>query len=631
MVQDALGRIEGLLDTLFETAEDAIFLMDRVRFVDCNPSTLRMFGCQAKEQIVGRSPLAFSPDRQPDGSSSQDKATRLISDAIGGVRQNFEWRHCRLDRTEFDVEVRLNRFLVSGAPFLIAVVRDITARKHAEAALQRQALSDQLINRILSRCAMCVPREFDGHMHGALQELAGFLGADHAHFFFMTSRARNTYSCTHEVCGPGVAPLRPRYQDVPMGGGGRFERPLLMGEIVRINSAGDLLASAAAELASTDRGCRSLLLIPARSPTGATVGAIGVDSHARQVTWSESDVVLCRIIGNALIGITERKRAHDRLLDAKQFSERIIDSLPGLFYLYDSDLRLRRWNSYHEAKLGFTADELSGKPLADWFADDEGRRRGVEVARQILERDGAADFLESNLVHKDGSIVPYLVSGTRVESSEGPMLVGVGFDISGLRRVQRALEASERYNRALLDATNDAIAIHDEDGRLLDFNERACSMFGFRGAEARRLSIGDLSVNEELYTQQAAIERIRLAIRQGPQVFEWHSRRRDGTTFWSEVALRAFELEGKERVIALVRDVTERKCAADERERLLRRLRPRARQRTSSWPCSHMSCAIRSRRFRPAQRSCAARQQPTDARCARSRSSSGTSGCRQDS
>ena len=57
------------------------------------------------------------------------------------------------------------------------------------------------------------------------------------------------------------------------------------------------------------------------------------------------------------------------------------------------------------------------------------------------------------------------------------------------------------------------------------------------------------------------MRRIRQAAAEGPQVFEWHSKRKNGEVFWTEVALRAAKIGGQERVLAVVRDVTERRAA----------------------------------------------------------------------
>src|SRR5439155_24150600 len=139
-------------------------------------------------------------------------------------------------------------------------------------------------------CTACTPSEYDAHMVAALKDLAEFLDVDHA-YFFMTSPDRATYSCTHEVCGPGVAPLRQRYQNAPAGTDAWMEPTLLAGRTARIDSL---------EAAGEDPGCRSLLHVPTSGITGEFAGAIGVDSHARRGGWSHSDLMLCRIIGNAL-------------------------------------------------------------------------------------------------------------------------------------------------------------------------------------------------------------------------------------------------------------------------------------------------------------------------------------------
>jgi len=391
IAQDALDRIRGILATLFEAAEDAILVMDGDRFVDCNPATLKMFRCHSRGEIVGRTPLQFSPAHQPDGAESAEKVRRFIAAAIDGNPQQFEWQHCRLDGAPFEVDVRLNRFIASGAPFLLSVVRDITARKRAEAAL--------------------------------LQE--------------------------------------------------------------------------------------------------------------------------------------------------KQFSERLIDSLPGAFYLFDSDLRLRRWRRPREAQEGYTDDELWGKSAESWCPTEESRRRMTALMRSALQHGGATDFSEIEISRKDGAVVPYLLSAVGVDSPTGPMVMGVGIDIAARVQAEKALAASERNYRALFDATNDALLIHDEDGRVLEVNQRACSMFAVDATQARHLTIEDLSQGEPPYSLRDAIEKIHRAMHEGPQIFDWCSKRSDGTLFWSEIALRAFHLEGADRVIASMRDITERKLAAMDRERLV--------------------------------------------------------------
>lgn len=133
-VEEALAASEARYRTLFESAGEAIFLVRGVRFIDCNPMALEMFGC-TREQIVGSSPIDFSPSKQPDGQSSAEKAEGLLNRSLAGEVLAFEWVHRRLDGTDFFAEVTLNRLELAGELLLVAHTRDITRQKRMEERL----------------------------------------------------------------------------------------------------------------------------------------------------------------------------------------------------------------------------------------------------------------------------------------------------------------------------------------------------------------------------------------------------------------------------------------------------------------------------------------------------------------
>ncbi len=121
--------------TLFETANDGIFLQDTNGFVDCNERGAAMYGL-SREQLIGRSPAEFCPERQPNGRLSSQVAAEIMRASLKGLPQVFEWQSLRADGAPFDVEITLNRLELSGATYLQAIVRDITERKRAEESLR---------------------------------------------------------------------------------------------------------------------------------------------------------------------------------------------------------------------------------------------------------------------------------------------------------------------------------------------------------------------------------------------------------------------------------------------------------------------------------------------------------------
>jgi len=121
------------------------------------------------------------------------------------------------------------------------------------------------------------------------------------------------------------------------------------------------------------------------------------------------------------------------------------------------------------------------------------------------------------------------------------------------------LESLKNYE-TIFNTTNEAILVHDaQSGEILDVNDRMLEIYGYTREEALAFEIGDLSEGAPPYSQPEAAEKVRKALLEGPQVFEWHSRKKNGELFWSEVSLRRITIQESDRIIAVVRDISDRK------------------------------------------------------------------------
>src|SRR6056297_3002035 len=143
----ALSESEKKFRMLFENASDAIMLMEKDKFIDCNKKTLDLFG-YTKEEIMGKPPYQFSPRFQPDGSNSKQKAKEKIKEALQGKQTLFEWLHQKADGTNFYTEISLNPFSKYNKKLVHAIVRDISERKQFHVKSKLQELIKETIDNV---------------------------------------------------------------------------------------------------------------------------------------------------------------------------------------------------------------------------------------------------------------------------------------------------------------------------------------------------------------------------------------------------------------------------------------------------------------------------------------------------
>ena len=272
--------------------------------------------------------------------------------------------------------------------------------------------------------------------------------------------------------------------------------------------------------------------------------------------------------------ITEWKRAERALQESERRYRELYEGSRDGTASMDLEGRIRDCNSVFLNMLGYSLDEIRGVTYKDFTPDRWHAFERNIIQSQVLPR-GYSDVYEKEYVRKDGTVLPVELRTYLDRDSEGRPLGmwALVRDISERKEAEAALRASERNYREIFNAANEAIFVHDPlTGAILDVNETTVRMLGYSRQEILQRTVGELSVNEPAYTQQKALERVARAAGENAQLFEWLLRRKDGSRLWVEVNLKSAVIGGKRRVLAVVRDIADRKRAEEEAQRHLSEL-----------------------------------------------------------
>ncbi|MFQ5583909.1 MAG: PAS domain S-box protein, partial [Calditrichia bacterium] len=397
MISDITGqkKIEqALVDnteryrTLFESANDAIFLMEGEIFVECNQKTLEMFACTS-EQIIGQPPYRFSPEKQPDGRNSMEKAHEKIDAAFRGEPQFFQWLHCRYDGTPFYAEVSLNKIELSGKLHLLAVVRDVTKRKEAEEELSKtQALLSAAIEQ--TPAGIIIAEAPDGRIRVANSEALGIPGNTNDNF---TEIPPHFQPENWQTFYPDGKPFKP--EELPLA------RALFRGETIKN------------------------LDVVIRGKDGEDRWIL---ENAAPVRNSKGEIVAGVLV---LSDITERRRVEKEM----NLLAHAIMSISECVSITDMDDNIILLNDAFLKTYGYEKEELLGKPISIVRSENISPEIASGIRPATLRGGWQGEILNKR---KDGTEFPLFLSTSVIRDEFGKpvAMIGVARDISERKQLE---------------------------------------------------------------------------------------------------------------------------------------------------------------------------------------------------
>lgn len=138
-------------EMLYEFSSDAIMTLEPPswKFTSGNPATVKLFNAKDEAEFISLEPWELSPEKQPDGQLSEEKAKNMINEAMDKGSKFFEWTHKKHNGETFEAAVLLNKIKDKDKEYLQATVRDITQQKKAEAELINRTEESERANRLM--------------------------------------------------------------------------------------------------------------------------------------------------------------------------------------------------------------------------------------------------------------------------------------------------------------------------------------------------------------------------------------------------------------------------------------------------------------------------------------------------
>lgn len=394
-----LEKREKKYHRLFEEANDGIFLMNNFTFIDCNQRITELFDAP-KEEIIGKTPLDFSPDVQPDGSKSEEKARKKVKLANKGEPQVFEWKHLTPKGEEIDVEVSLNKIDWEQNGYIQAIIRDLTEHNEVKNKLMAEQQRLKHAQRLANLGWWNYQTKEDKVIWSDV-------------LFDILDVKKTNFEATFEAFNKLVHP----------------EDREKLSEVMK-------------ELEQSPEPLDYILRIGTREKF------IYANCRAQSKFNQEGELVS---VSGIMQNITDQMQAQNEL----QYREKLFESLfvdsPEAIAMIDPDGTIQKVNRSYEKLFGYSEEELLGKDLLKHQLPEERYDEIDKIYSHVFDNKDHSKYYEDRRITKEGEIKHLLVGALPV-IIDGKTIAAFGIytDITKLRKTEKNLTQSLKEKEVLL-------------------------------------------------------------------------------------------------------------------------------------------------------------------------------------
>lgn len=508
-IQQALRDSEEETQAVFHNAPDAIIVIDKEgRIVKWNPQSAVLFGYNANEAIGELLSELVIPEefRIAHQKGMQRFLHTNQSDIIG---KTVDIWAVRKDGSHVDVALRISPLTLNNKTFFIGFVRDITEKKEIENRLRN--FNTELAKQVDDKTVE-IREVFD-------RVTDGFIALDKEFKYTYVNKkiAAMTGRVPEQLIGRNV------WEEFPDAVGTEtyhaFVRAMENQEFI-----------------------------------------INTDYFEPLDLWQENHIYPSENGLSVFIrDVSEKKRAEREISKAWVLADKLIDSLPGVFYFYDDKGKFIRWNKQFESVTGYSGEEIEKMHPAQFFPEDE--QEYITGRIQGVFEQGSNDA-EAHLLSKEGKRVPYYFKATLLQYEGKPCLLGTGIDITERRKAEEDMKLSEQKYKLLFHSNPLPMwMLSLPEYEIIEVNDATLGQYAYDRQEFLALDIFTLRPQEDIEKIKYVTNRNFRGIHNAGV---WRHQKKTGEIIYVDVVTHDIYYEGRPVRLVLANEVTEQHLAEEK-------------------------------------------------------------------
>ncbi|MEX0721809.1 MAG: PAS domain S-box protein [Balneolaceae bacterium] len=449
-------------------------------------------------EILGFEPAYFFSNQEgwssrihPEDKEKVNTQFEIILEKGGSTINEYRFRRKDGKYVWLRDEIKTKKDEEGNSTTILGACFEITDRKKSELDTQKD-IEKELRKRLdyqhaLSQCSnLLIDSSGFDTVEKALSILLKTTRTDRVYIFTNSKDVAGNISLSqiHEVCSEGVIPEidNPELQNMPFD-----SLPWVFGQLAQ-NKIVDIpirrLPSPEREFMA-DQEIKSFLLLPVFIDDD-WFGFMGFDSTRFEREWQEHEIMVLKTAADIIGTYFKRKAVEESLLQQKNFTQQMLDSLPSIIVLMNKKMEFLQWNKTAEKFTGYTSKELYGKTAYDIIAPES--HKNMEGALGRIVNKGETEGEELILLHKSGKKHLYFWRGEVLKMDGEAVFVIVGLNITKQKEMETELIEEKRLADAIINSLPGIFYVIDKHGNYLRVNKNFVKEFGYSERELRDMN-----------------------------------------------------------------------------------------------------------------------------------------------